>query len=337
MNSNILLNNNSIIYVLCPANLKTGGTELLHQLVNGLNQIHRIAYITYYFEGKRSSFKDPTPTDFTKYIQEYRLVKDIEDEQDNLLVIPEICVGKHRKYKLIQKALWWLSVDNYIRSKGMLNRLIRYGVASWFKHVLLNDYAKERDITSFDLHLVQSHYAYSYVISIGIEKEKTVFLSDYINDIFFGNHPITDRKDVVLFNPKKGRTFTNKIIQMAPDVLFRPIDNMESRDVFELMWSSKVYIDFGNHPGKDRIPRESAMCGCCVITNTRGAANNHMDVPIPDECKFKEDEDELQRIVNKIRKCISDYPSEVSQFDEYRSIIKKEKASFYKSLEEIFV
>lgn len=29
------------------------------------------------------------------------------------------------------------------------------------------------------------------------------------------------------------------------------------------MRKAKVYIDFGFHPGKDRIPREAVMCGAC--------------------------------------------------------------------------
>lgn len=33
------LNNNSIVYVACPAKTKTGGPELLHQLVYKLNKL----------------------------------------------------------------------------------------------------------------------------------------------------------------------------------------------------------------------------------------------------------------------------------------------------------
>ena len=35
----------------------------------------------------------------------------------------------------------------------------------------------------------------------------------------------------------------------------------------------QVYIDFGHHPGQDRLPREAVQCGCVVITGTRGSGN----------------------------------------------------------------
>jgi len=45
--------------------------------------------------------------------------------------------------------------------------------------------------------------------------------------------------------------------------------------------SRKLYVDFGKHPGKDRMPREAAVHGCCIITGRRGAAGNPFDIPIP--------------------------------------------------------
>jgi len=47
-----------------------------------------------------------------------------------------------------------------------------------------------------------------------------------------------------------------------------------------------MYIDFGTHPGKDRIPREAALRNCIVLTNRNGAADNNVDVPIPNEYKI---------------------------------------------------
>jgi len=35
----------------------------------------------------------------------------------------------------------------------------------------------------------------------------------------------------------------------------------------------QVYIDFGHHPGQDRLPREAVQCGCVVITGKRGSGN----------------------------------------------------------------
>ena len=50
-----MLGNSKTIYVVCPAYFKTGGTELLHQLVYELNNLGKNAIITYQRErrGKR--------------------------------------------------------------------------------------------------------------------------------------------------------------------------------------------------------------------------------------------------------------------------------------------
>ena len=47
-------------------------------------------------------------------------------------------------------------------------------------------------------------------------------------------------------------------------------------------------MDFGFHPGQDRLPREAAILKNCIITNKEGSAAIFQDVPIADEFKFNE-------------------------------------------------
>ena len=46
---------------------------------------------------------------------------------------------------------------------------------------------------------------------------------------------------------------------MAQDLRWVPLIGMTTEEMRSCMSKSKVYIDFGNHPGKDRIPREAAI------------------------------------------------------------------------------
>lgn len=69
---------------------------------------------------------------------------------------------------------------------------------------------------------------------------------------------------------KKGIKFTKKLIDKSIGIKWIPIENMTTQQVKSLLGNSKVYVDFGNHPGKDRFPREAAIMGCCVITGKRG-------------------------------------------------------------------
>lgn len=90
---------------------------------------------------------------------------------------------------------------------------------------------------------------------------------------------------------------------------------------------AKLYVDFGRHPGKDRIPREAASCGCMVVTNREGSAAYDGDVPIPNEYKLAEPFD-YDMINELLKKFISEYETRFSDFDNYREIIKGEKAKF---------
>ena len=101
------------------------------------------------------------------------------------------------------------------------------------------------------------------------------------------------------------------------------------------MKQSKAYIDFGNHPGKDRLPREAAINGCCVITDRRGSAAFSQDVPIPDEYKFEDTDDNIPQIVDKINDTLSNYNNKKHDFDEYRNKILAEHQQFISDLSKV--
>ncbi|HEY0185691.1 MAG TPA: hypothetical protein VGC09_23050 [Rhodopila sp.] len=67
-----------------------------------------------------------------------------------------------------------------------------------------------------------------------------------------------------------------------------PLEGLDKASLAELLRQARIYADFGPHPGRDRIPREAAMCGAIVLTGRRGAAAFAADVPIPE--RFRPDE-----------------------------------------------
>ncbi|MCX7738527.1 MAG: hypothetical protein N2Z80_03840 [Hydrogenothermaceae bacterium] len=69
--------------------------------------------------------------------------------------------------------------------------------------------------------------------------------------------------------------------------------------MIDILKKAKVYIDFGNHTGKDRIPREAAMLECCVITGRRGIAKYREDVPIPENYKIEDKVENIPLILSK--------------------------------------
>jgi len=266
-----------MIYIACPEKFATGGTELLHQLYYKLkfytNNV-RIFYHNY------SNSGSPINTRFEKYQVEY--VCEILDVKKSILIVPEVATELLNNYKFISKSIWWLSVDNYLNTIGDMNSNIE-SLIKKAKMIYRKSYFKK--IVNFKddsiLHLCQSHYAMHF-----LQKKKIknlLYLSDYIGDNFLVEHvdySSTDRKNRVLYNPIKGIEFTKKIMLFEKTIEFLPLVNMNQTQIIELCKKSKVYIDFGNHPGKDRFPREAALLGCAIITGKRGSAKFSGDVKI---------------------------------------------------------
>jgi len=115
------------------------------------------------------------------------------------------------------------------------------------------------------------------------------------------------------------------------------IINMTRKEVIETLQRAKVYMDFGNHPGKDRLPRESAILGCCVITGKRGSARYFEDVPIPEQYKFEDKEESIPTIVERIRDCLENFEERYKDFDYFRQVIREEPKKFLEDLKKIFI
>lgn len=319
--------NGTKIYVACVAKHATGGPELLHQFVNKLNRLGFEAYM--YYVGEDT--KDPVADQYKKYNIKY--VNEVEDNSDNLIVVPEVLTMILYKYKNIRKSIWWLSIDNYYYSIEMLKRNLD------------NEKLKAAlgDIKYFDfndddiIHLAQCKYISEHLNSKGIKE--VYYLSDYLNKDFLENNTNNDYKNkenIVVYNPKKGLEFTEKLIAAGEHIRWVPIKDMKPLEVIDLLKKSKVYIDFGNHPGKDRIPREAAICGCCVITGRKGSANYFEDVPIDDEFKFHDEEINIKNILNKIVQCLDNFNIENAKFSNYRDIIRKSENEFENQISNVF-
>jgi hypothetical protein len=123
----------------------------------------------------------------------------------------------------------------------------------------------------------------------------------------------------------------------AKYIKFVPISNMTRGEVIKTLLRAKVYIDFGHFPGPERIPKEAAILGCCVITGKRGSAAFFEDVPIPDEYKFEDREENIPKIIEKIRDCFENFEERYKDFDNYRQVIKNEPQKFVEDLRRIFV
>ena len=61
---------------------------------------------------------------------------------------------------------------------------------------------------------------------------------------------------------------------------------MTKAQVKETLTDSAIYIDFGHHPGKDRVPREAAAMGAAVLLHDQGAGSSFVDHPLDRDYLF---------------------------------------------------
>lgn len=305
---------NITFYNVCPAGIESGGPELAHQMCNTLGKLGYRAKMYYIESDVIEPLDVPASAKYLKYGTEHvKSIKEVEDSP-SVVVFNEGATGWIPVINNCHKVLWWMSVDNYI----------------------INTQEKDLDIIreQIGLHLVQSTYAYHYVTEmVGASSDKVMYVSDYIGDIYMTKLPEIQRQNIVLYNPKKGLDRLRPVMEQTGWVKWIPLIGLSEEDMLAYMHISKVYIDFGNHPGKDRIPREAAECGCCVITNKRGSSEYYEDVPIPDKYKFK-DENNIEAVQSCIRYICDNFYESQCDFEEYRKRISMEKASFYNDIKE---
>ncbi len=361
MNSGVSIFDGTKIYIACPPNVATGGPELLHQLAYHLINDLKVEAFMYYYNFDHSEPKIPVHPEYEFYNIPY--VLDIglnEDHENNIFIVPEILSALKllEKTKKIRKCCWFLSVDNYYISKinktdfffaRAINKLskklfgapvIKFDITSkksLDKLVKKYDYKKDKLLRLADFYMNNSYRGMSFFGDL----RPMYYIPDFYVNIDFINESfkldITKKKDVVAYNYAKGFEFTKKIIKSAHDVKFTPIKNMKRKDVIDLLKEAKVYIDFGHFPGPERIPKEAALLGCCIITGKRGSSAFYEDVPIPQHYKFEDEEDNIQKITDKIKDCFENFEARNKDFCIYVEAIKNGQKRFLDDLKKIFV
>ena len=278
------------IYIYNVPAYSTGGVESLYQFCDMLNNLGYEAYIVYL-----TNVENPLPDRYAKY--NLRFASEIEDVFGNVIVVAEVWPEKLPTIKHAQKCFWWLSVDN-----------------------------NQKRFQQFDdesiIHLYQSTYARLLLEANSVKHKLSV--PDYV---YAKPCKVLPKLDIVAYNPVKGFHTTQAIIASCPGVKFVPLANMTESELMDTLTRSKIYIDFGNHPGKDRIPREAALCNNIVITGRAGSAGNQEDIPILDCYKL----DSPGAAANLIVECLRNYDSKINDFSSYREEIHNQREELRKA------
>ena len=317
------------ILVVCPAGAVTGGPEALHQLTAHMNALGLPAFMCYLPFSKLA--KPPQP-----YERYHTQSMPYEDVSGNLIIFPEVYPMLALKVKHANAALWWLSLENFLERRHIsrLHDQVRY-----IKRVLQRrrPWGGAKNLKNL-LHFSQTEHSTQYLKSCGINP---IPLIDSINEDFLSDkylNQINHKKNIILYNPTKGLKTTQQLIVRYPQWEFLPLKGLNRDQLSQSLYNSKLYIDFGHHPGRDRMPREAAMHGCCLITGKLGSAGNYIDLPIPSQYKFDSNNPNFIETFGELTKNIMDeFPEHYANFDVYRKWLQNEPKIFKQQIADFFL
>lgn len=292
------------IVVICPADVVTGGPEASHQLVAMANDIAPDrGYVCYHpFDEAHSPPETYRPYDTP-------VIRRGDIPADALVVIPEIWPEMIDSFPQ-RCGFWWLSVDNFWD----------FGTDS--------AEVKTETMRKAAVQLAQSEYARGYVAKkFGLE---SLMLTDYINTSFRDAAEVVKCPRVAV-NPAKGKHLIDVFTEWYPDIEIIELTNMSREEVATELAASSIYIDFGHHPGRDRMPREAALSGVVVITTNTGAAANHVDMPINRWYKVST----MEEIGERVHEVFVDLPRHVAAQAHYRDVVQGQRDVFRREVQQL--
>jgi hypothetical protein len=316
------------VIVVYPRGLRTGGPEALHQLVDSLRRQGREARL-YPLPGTRVQ---PRVVEFDHY--DAPETDSLADAEGTAIVIPEVWAGGLEKVVNATWCPWWLSIDNapFFHADWMARDVWRS-----------TDPAAPRENVALDVetfrtysHLAQSHYAWAYLnTQLGLTPS---MLTDWTDaDRFDGGLPAGDRRPVVAYNAAKGGVVAELVHELLPEVRFVPLHGMSPHQIADTLSKAAVYLDLGHHPGRDRLPREAALAGATVVVARRGSAAYAVDVPLPAADRLQADIQLPQRAALRIREILTDLPAASAAQEDFRMLIRGERARFDDEVRKFFV
>ena len=268
------------IQVVCQRRLVSGGAESLHNLVLQLRGIGLRANLVYFPEVG----VDEAQTSY--YFADYGLLPTaLDDSRETIVIFPETLCMEALKLKHAQAAIWWLSVDNFLRIKyGNLWDKWRY-----FKSVMRGErpFGGVKALRRLR-HFSKCRYDEIFLAKHGIHFERITgpISYRYIEASKCLDVWLRQKKDWILYSPETPKSILTLVRIELPKVALVEMKGYSSDEMISLYRQAKVFMDFGNHPGQERMPREAAVMGCFVITGMKGAAANDEDLPLAPKYKL---------------------------------------------------
>lgn len=320
-------------YIFTPANACSGGPEALHQLAYYMRKLGMEVYTVYY---TYSDFPVTQPVDrYLQYGIKTVSYGEIEDALGNYVIAPENAPWCLNSFQKAQKCIWWLSVSYNDVNKGtkkerliqLKRRLFRQNVSNYRK-------------VAFNLrkcwHLCGSKYAYLYT-----KKKFPTSCVEYMVEpisldfMRMGNAELpTERENVVLYNPSKPSAIMTELLERGR-FNYVPLKGFTPDGLAERYRKAKLYVDFGEFGGPERMPKEAVFFGCNILVSNHNAAANDFDVAIPQRYKV-EDSETAEQIEDRIQDMLVNYSSQHVDFVSFKNKVENLEKGFVEQINSIF-
>lgn len=320
-------------YVFIPAHICSGGPEALHQLVYYMRQLGKNAYAVYY---TYSGFVNADPVDrYAQYEVPKVVYKDIEDEEDNFIIAPENAPWCLNGFYKAKKCIWWLGlVASELREGNVLYKMV------YLKRKLLGQSINNARKVLFNprtcWHFCGSKYAYMYVSRKFLDSRVEYLVEPISLDFLrIGNANLPpNRADIVLYNPAKPSTIMKALLERG-HFDFVPLKGYTPLGLAELYKQAKLYVDFGEFGGPERMPKEAVYFGCNILVANHNAASNDFDVAIPQKYKV-DDSETLEQIEVRIAHMLSNFERIQPDFLCFRTKVEGLETNFINQLDRLF-
>ncbi len=317
------------IYVLCPGNNRSETAERCHQLASQLLRLNIETYMIYLPSVEDFNAENPVDAAYEKYNIPYD--SGAEDDEQNILIVPEVAATYLYLTKKARRVLWWVDVNAFLRD-------IAIKAADLMENILAEPMPRFFSFNRFDAdieHWAQSEYARQFLKVNGVPEEKIYSVGDHLTQNFIDaaqNSKLTGKRNLVAYRKTGGKDFT-EVVKDLSETEWLPVEDARPEIVQKLFNRAKVYVDFGELASKDQLLREAALSNCVIITGKRGVMANDIDVDIPAEFKFEETIESAPDVAIKIQDAIKNFKAELAKQQDFRDKILREKTDMLKELQ----
>jgi hypothetical protein len=211
----------------------------------------------------------------------------------------------------------------------MYRAILNAYFSEFVRHSIAN---KLVPIPNADLHIAQSIYARRFLERSGVREGDIIVLHEPLEEEYLIEAKKIDydkKQDIIAWNPRKTYPEAVKLVSILRRRGINVVDlwNVGKDRMIKILSKTKIFIDIGIHPGRDRPPREAVALGNITIVNNHGGCYHVEDCPIPPEFKlncYTSCKIDYKKYAEEIEYYLENFDYYIKKFEPYRHLILSE-------------